>query len=257
MGNDSSQSNEERPGQAGWSRTALQDEQRSRWQRGDPVLVEELLREHTGLQDDPEGLLELLYHEVLLREQKGESPRLEEYVKRFPHLADPLKDQFEVHRAMESTGALLSKTAATNIPAAKARAAEAVSDSASLTRVLCQLHLLEANQLNELAGLEARFPDPKALAGELIRRGWLTPYQANQLLHHKGRELVLGPHNSHRACGGFSLAAAPEPATQPPRVSAHRPHGTKRRRGDSPCGFSSSARIDLSPVGSRSFSQAG
>jgi serine/threonine-protein kinase len=37
-----------------------------------------------------------------------------------------------------------------------------------------------------------RLPDAKAIAGELVWRGWLTPYQANQLLHGRGRELVLG-----------------------------------------------------------------
>ena len=39
---------------------------------------------------------------------------------------------------------------------------------------------------------EASFPAPRALAGELIRRGWLTPYQVNQLLQGRGRDLLLG-----------------------------------------------------------------
>jgi WD40 repeat protein/serine/threonine protein kinase len=35
-------------------------------------------------------------------------------------------------------------------------------------------------------------PDPKSLARELIRREWMTPYQANQLLQGKGQDLLLG-----------------------------------------------------------------
>jgi serine/threonine-protein kinase len=34
--------------------------------------------------------------------------------------------------------------------------------------------------------------DPRALARELLRRDWLTPYQANQLLQGRGGDLVLG-----------------------------------------------------------------
>src|SRR5438105_4480946 len=65
--------------------------------------------------------------------------------------------------------------------------------SVSFAESLRELHLLEAPQLAELdRDLGKRFPDPKALARELIRRDWLTAYQANQLLRGKGKELVLG-----------------------------------------------------------------
>ena len=66
----------------------------------------------------------------------------------------------------------------------------ATTSSNSLLDSLRQHHLLDAKQLEELNSLH--FSDPKALAGELIRRGWLSPYQANQLLNGKGQELVLG-----------------------------------------------------------------
>jgi serine/threonine protein kinase len=52
--------------------------------------------------------------------------------------------------------------------------------------------LLEPAQLRELSALEASFPDPQALARELVRRGWLTPYQVNALFQGRGRELLLG-----------------------------------------------------------------
>src|SRR3984885_11376705 len=68
----------------------------------------------------------------------------------------------------------------------------AVSTTATLVDALRQYRLLEAAQLEEVKSLQIRFPDPKALAGELIRRGWLTPYQANQLLLGRAQELLLG-----------------------------------------------------------------
>jgi hypothetical protein len=63
----------------------------------------------------------------------------------------------------------------------------AIASTTSLVDALRQCRLLEAAQLEEVARtLQARFPDPKSLARELMQRGWLTPYQANQLLQGKG-----------------------------------------------------------------------
>src|SRR6516225_4932024 len=67
------------------------------------------------------------------------------------------------------------------------------ASAASLVDALRQLRLLEPAQLEELVrGMAGRFPEPKALAGELLRRGWLTPYQVNQLLQGRGSDLLLG-----------------------------------------------------------------
>ncbi len=44
----------------------------------------------------------------------------------------------------------------------------------------------------ELPALQARFADPAGLVRELVRRGWLTPYQANQLVAGRGDSLLLG-----------------------------------------------------------------
>ena len=60
-------------------------------------------------------------------------------------------------------------------------------DAAGLGTAIRQGRLLEPAQAEELGRLQASFPEPQALAGELIRRGWLTPYQANQLLQGKAR----------------------------------------------------------------------
>jgi len=57
---------------------------------------------------------------------------------------------------------------------------------------LLQNRLLEPEQHAELSTLQLRFSDPRLLAQELIRRGWLTPYQVNQLFLGRGSDLVLG-----------------------------------------------------------------
>src|SRR5262249_39505541 len=80
----------------------LQDEQRRGWPRGERVLVEAYLEQHPALRADAEGVLDLLYTEVVLREQCGEGPRADEYLRRFPHLAGPLRDQFELHGLLEA-----------------------------------------------------------------------------------------------------------------------------------------------------------
>src|SRR5262245_34818746 len=78
----------------------LTDQER-RWRAGAPVALEDYLRQEPSL-DDPEALLDLIYKEVLLRGERGESPQLEEYVARFPNLAAKLRPLFEVHHAIES-----------------------------------------------------------------------------------------------------------------------------------------------------------
>ena len=67
-----------------------------------------------------------------------------------------------------------------------AAAAAVVDDSGNF-------HLLEPAQLEEVRRtLQVRFADPEALTLELIRRGWLTRYQADQLLQGRAAELILG-----------------------------------------------------------------
>jgi tRNA A-37 threonylcarbamoyl transferase component Bud32 len=69
----------------------------------------------------------------------------------------------------------------------------ATASTASLVDALGRCRLLEAAQLEEVVGdLQARLPDPQGLAEELVRRGWLTSYQATLLLQGRGPELVLG-----------------------------------------------------------------
>jgi len=71
----------------------------------------------------------------------------------------------------------------------------AIRTAADLVSFLRQSSILERDQLDEAAReLQVRFPEPRALARELLQRGWLTPYQVNQLLADSGRSLVLRPY---------------------------------------------------------------
>jgi WD40 repeat protein/predicted Ser/Thr protein kinase len=80
----------------------LLDDQRRRWARGERVLVEHYAAEFADVLGDPDALLDLLDHEVVLREEFGDAPALDEYLQRFPQLARQLRDQFEVHSALKS-----------------------------------------------------------------------------------------------------------------------------------------------------------
>jgi eukaryotic-like serine/threonine-protein kinase len=87
---------------------ALLDLQSGYWAGGEPQSVEALLEVRPALRDDTDRVLDLIYHEVLLRQRWGESPQLDEYVARFPHLGNALRAQFEVHHALQPGTSLLS-----------------------------------------------------------------------------------------------------------------------------------------------------
>lgn len=78
---------------------SLRIDQKQRWQSGERILVETYLQRFPGLADDTESLVDLVYGEFLLRESRGESPRLQEYLERFPQCSRQLEEQFKLHNA--------------------------------------------------------------------------------------------------------------------------------------------------------------
>jgi eukaryotic-like serine/threonine-protein kinase len=80
---------------------ALAD-QEQRWRSGTPLPVEHYLERDPALAADVEGVLDLIYKEVLLRTERGDLPQFEEYARRFPQLLDALGPIFEIHRALEA-----------------------------------------------------------------------------------------------------------------------------------------------------------
>ena len=77
-------------------------DQRRRWRKGDSVLVESYLEQYPALERDADGLLDLVYNEIVLREEEGKPARLEEYLGRFARFEPQLRQLFEVHQALEN-----------------------------------------------------------------------------------------------------------------------------------------------------------
>src|SRR5262249_46528377 len=63
--------------------------------------------------------------------------------------------------------------------------------TAELIRTIQTCQLLEPSRLAPLAENLSRFPDARALARELLQRGWLTPFQVNRLLLGRGSGLII------------------------------------------------------------------
>src|SRR5205823_4746062 len=78
----------------------VEDDRDRRWQAGDRRPAEAYLAAHPPLAADPECVLQLAYGEYLFRERLGEAPSAEEYLRRFPHVADRFRQQVELHLAL-------------------------------------------------------------------------------------------------------------------------------------------------------------
>jgi hypothetical protein len=79
----------------------LMASQRRAWRRGERIPVEDYLAQQPQVQGDAQAILDMIYHEIVLREEAGESPELEEYQRRFPELAAELELQSEIERAFQ------------------------------------------------------------------------------------------------------------------------------------------------------------
>lgn len=88
---------------------SILDRQRQALVNGERPSVESLLA-GSPLEHDREALLDLVYNEVVVLEDLGESPNLDDYLARFPLLEQDLKVHFEIHRAVH--GSLLEITGA-------------------------------------------------------------------------------------------------------------------------------------------------
>jgi tetratricopeptide (TPR) repeat protein/predicted Ser/Thr protein kinase len=83
-------------------------DRRERWKSGERIPVEVYLDSFPSLREDPEKAVELVYGEFLVREELGEAPDLEAYVERFPAYAHRLREQIDLHRALNTAGTDIS-----------------------------------------------------------------------------------------------------------------------------------------------------
>ena len=80
---------------------ALRVDQAERCRLGQWVSAEHYLDAFPAVRDHSESAIDLVFAEFLLREERGEQPPLEEFLRRFPEHADELKLQIELHREMD------------------------------------------------------------------------------------------------------------------------------------------------------------
>jgi hypothetical protein len=75
-------------------------DQRSRWLRGEFLRAETYAEKFPSLWVDPDAFVDLIYNEIVLREQTGERPHLDEYLRRLGQFEPQLRQLFEVHEAL-------------------------------------------------------------------------------------------------------------------------------------------------------------
>ncbi|HEX3316180.1 MAG TPA: serine/threonine-protein kinase, partial [Gemmataceae bacterium] len=86
---------------------ALLDSFREHWSRGERISVEDFVRRHEAVASaDEEVLLDVVFAEYVAREELGEKPTVEEYVRRFPKLGERLTRLFSLDEALRDLPAL-------------------------------------------------------------------------------------------------------------------------------------------------------
>ncbi len=185
---------------------------------------EDYLRRYPELNNAPAVLIELIGEEYRARRRWGDKPGHAEYPARFPRFASQLQEtlpridlelagEFGRRRSDPAEARAIWDSPFADRPAAlKASPDQASSDNVSSDKVLGepvsqpvgsvpglmdalrQSHILSAAQLDGLTSANRQWADAKALAGNLIQRGWLTPFQVNQLLLGRAGGLEIGPY---------------------------------------------------------------
>lgn len=79
----------------------LELDRHERWARNERIRAETYLKAFPQIAEDAESALVIIYGEYYLRQEKGESPSLMEYVARFPRFARRLRDQVMWHEAID------------------------------------------------------------------------------------------------------------------------------------------------------------
>ena len=78
---------------------------------------------------DAADLLDLIYDEIVLREEDGESPQLEEYLDRFPVHDEALRTQFELHQFLQTSGEFAGTFSPTSFDSSEPSAGPIPGDS--------------------------------------------------------------------------------------------------------------------------------
>lgn len=173
------------------------------WASGQAVPVETYLKRNPDLSQDSALVVELIVAEFRLRSQKSSAVSPENYFKRFPQYRELLAVKLQPGQLPSGSlvggettllpGSLPAPTVSAPSPAPvdwKALPAP----MRQFADTLCDLQLLNADQLNELAPVAQQAPDVPALAEVLAQRGWITAYQAEQVRQGSSQQLLFGPY---------------------------------------------------------------
>lgn len=166
-----------------------------RWRQGGAAgggpRLEDYLARFPELAADSPRRLELIGEEYRVRQRWGDRPAHAEYAARFPAWRDQLPGcllpiDAELVRAYTAAPRLAPGTGG---PALSPTTLDCID-------ALRQGDLLSPGQLNELIceDLQGRFESPAGLSRFLVERGWLTAYQADEILQGRGPRLSLGPY---------------------------------------------------------------
>jgi formylglycine-generating enzyme required for sulfatase activity/tRNA A-37 threonylcarbamoyl transferase component Bud32 len=159
-----------------------------RLRAGQPVRVEHYLKKYSELKADTALVIDFLVKEERFRRAREPQLTVDEYVQRFPALKEALQARWQTE---------IETVAGSALPNESTRPAAAPPSTCTMeefVRQLAEMSLMTEEQRRELAGLRSTLPDPTALAGELVRRGWLTRHQSHALLAKRGAALVIGPY---------------------------------------------------------------
>src|SRR6516165_690106 len=101
---------------------ALAADQHENWQQGKRTPAEVYLQQYPMVSSDEEAACDLVYGEFLLRQELGEAPSLQEYLDRFPRLADGLQ-QLHQYAQFNSVLHWLPLTSATELEGSSSQTA--------------------------------------------------------------------------------------------------------------------------------------
>jgi serine/threonine-protein kinase len=164
-------------------------------------LVEDYLERFPELGSRDAPPLALVREEYWVRQCWGDRPEHAQYLARFPKQAQEVRaalaqaDAELAHEPVRAPDFAQKQSVAPAGGTAQGEAANRGIDT--IPRFLDALsdnRILKAGQLKQLhhGDLNGQFADTRALARYLIEVGWLTPYQANQVLTGHAASLVLG-----------------------------------------------------------------
>jgi serine/threonine-protein kinase len=172
---------------------ALVDLER-RLKAGQAARVEVYLKCFSELMTEPQGVLDLICLEYEQRRRKESEKTLRgELLGRFPAHRQALLAAFDRHQAEEES---FTEIGQVPVLAAQARTATAVSQTvAELVTLLREGQFLKQVHLDKVTrDLQHRFGQTDKLLRELVRWGWLTPYQAEAMAQGRGPGLLVGPY---------------------------------------------------------------